>query len=443
MALIERVDFLKRFGGALAGAPFLDAALRSIEDRLKKLAADLESSDSDEARWRRVRREFQMNPGVTHLNCGTIGSTPRLVLDAVVETMREIEGNPAALMYGWGIEQMEDVRARMAMFIGADLGEVALARNTTEGMNAIARGIDLVPGDQVLTTDHEHGGGMVAWQHLRRHHGAEIVYAEMPTPVMDARQIVDLLAERVTPRTRVCMVSHVDTITGVRMPLADIVETMHARDILVVCDGAQAPGMLDVDVHALGVDAYVTSGHKWMLAPKGTGLLYVRAEAQSRIHPTFLHSGYQAYTASGGTRDVATVVGQGVAAAFHDVIGRGRIEARGRELNRYLRARLSEVDAVRLLTPEAAELSGSVLTVALGDYETNRASGADSGSIVGRMRSEYDIVLKRAQSTYAYSEEPGLPSRSHNAIRFSTHVFNDEVEIDRCVDVLQRMLAEG
>jgi len=448
---IARGDFLRRFGGVLAATPFLAETLQSVDDRLERLAADLAAADTDGARWRRVRREFQLNPGVTHLNCGTLGATPQLVVDAVIATMREIEGNPAGLMYGWGIEQMEDVRARMAAFIGADLSELALTRNTTEGMNAVARGIDLEPGDQILTTDHEHGGGMVAWQYLRRHHGAEVVYAEMPTPVRDAQQLVDLLVGHVTPRTRVCMVSHIDTITGVRMPLAELADAMHARDVLLVCDGAQAPGMLDVDVHALGVDAYVTSGHKWMLAPKGTGLLYVRSEAQGRIHPSFLHSGYAAYTGSGGTRDVATVVGQGVAAAFHDVIGAPRIEARGRALSKYLRARLDAVDGFRHLTPDDDALSGSILTIGLeGGGNSDRPS---AGDIVGRMRSEHDVLIKRAQGTYAYSEEPDLTSRNHNAIRFSTHIFNDEVEIvsthifndeveiDRCVDLLEGMLA--
>lgn len=207
------------------------------------------------------------------------------------------------------------------------------------------------------------------------------------------------------------------------------------RGVLLVCDGAQAPGMLEVDVHALDVDAYVTSGHKWMVAPKGTGLLYVRASAQDPIQLTFLHSGYRAYTGSGGTRDVATVIGQGVAAAFHDAIGTARIEARGRELSRRLGARLDEVDGVRHITPADAELSGSVLTIAL-DKGSN-------GDIVGRMASEHQILLKRAQSTYAYSEEPDLTPHNHNAIRFSTHIFNDEVEIDRRVDLLGGMLAEA
>jgi selenocysteine lyase/cysteine desulfurase len=217
--------------------------------------------------------------------------------------------------------------------------------------------------------------------------------------------------------------------------MAEISRLIRPRDILLVCDGAQAPGMLPVDVSALGVDTYAFSGHKWMLAPKGSGVLYVRRAVQDRVHPVLLHDGYRGYSASGGTRNVAHVIGQRVTMDFHEAIGRERIEARGRHLRRHLQRRLEGVPELRSLTPDAAELSGAMVTMAL-----SRVSAPD---IVTRMREEHRIVLKVAQSTYAYAEEEGLPKESYNAIRFSTHIFNEEEEIDRMVEVLGGMLAEG
>jgi len=180
------------------------------------------------------------------------------------------------------------------------------------------------------------------------------------------------------------------------------------------------------------VDVYVSSSHKWMLAPKGSGLLYIRKEMQDRIHPTFLHSGYKSYTASGGTRNVAQILGHGVALDFLSVIGQERIEKRSRKLNAYLRTRLDKLADLQPITPDLNELSGAIVT-----YVLKKGKNSD---IVKRMKEEHQIILKSAQSTYAYSEEKGLPKQNYNAIRFSTHIFNNEAEIDRAVEVLENML---
>ena len=164
----------------------------------------------------------------------------------------------------------------------------------------------------------------------------------MPAPVKDKGQILELVAKHITPRTRVCSFSHVETITGLRMPLAEIAALTRPREIFLVCDGAQAPGMLQVDVKALGVDAYASSSHKWMLAPKGSGLLYIRKEVQDRIQPLVLSTGYQAYTSASGTRNVCQILGHGLAMDFHNAIGRDRVEARCRALSDHLRRRLLE-----------------------------------------------------------------------------------------------------
>jgi len=388
---MQRRSFLMNVAVGAGALPWLAGQARIFNDRMQQLATDVDAAAGPDELWRRVRQEFALNPGFTHLNCGSVGATPRPVLDVIAATTREIEGSPAGKVFGWGGQQMEAVRAQAADFIGAELDEVALTRNTTEAMNAVAMGLDLEPGDQVLTTNHEHGGGMVCWQHLRKHHGIEINYVHLPRVIESRQQIVDLVRERLTARTRVCSFSHVDTITGVRMPIAEIAEITRPRGIVLVCDGAQAPGMLEVDVKALAADTYAFSGHKWMLGPKGTGLLYIRKEMQDRVHPAFLYDGYRGYTASGGTRDVATVVGHGATMDFHEAIG----------------------------------------------YSVD---DGDAGALAGRLNQEHEILVKRAQGTYAYCVEEGLPSESYNALRFSTHIFNSERQIDRAAAALRTIL---
>ena len=428
---MKRRAFFKGIAAAAAAAPLLPDAAAGLAERLGTLGQDVASASSERTLWQRVRREFRLNPGLVHLNCGSIGATPRVVTDALTAYLAELEGNPLANTWGGLGNEMETVRAKGAEFIGAEQDETVLTRNTTEGMNHVASGLDLQPGDEVLTTNHEHGGGMVCWQHLARTRGAVVRYVKMPNPVRDAAEIVQLVEDNLTPRTRVCSFCHIDTITGLQLPLTAIASLTRPRDILLVCDGAQAPGMIDVNVKALGVDTYASSSHKWMLAPKGTGLLYIRKDVQDRVRPVFTYSGYNVYSASSGTRNVPQIVAHGVAMEFHNTIGRPRIEARCRQLSAYVRQRLAEIPQLTPISPAQRELSSGMVSFSL-------ASGSHSEVIAALQK--HDIFLKPAQGTYAYVEDADVPKESYNAIRISTHIFNDETDIDRAVEALQQVL---
>lgn len=407
---MRRRSFVRGLAAA-ATVPWLPDARASLAD----FSRDLARIEDDAAFWRTVRSQFLLRPGLSHMNCATIGATPRPVVSTFVSHLWETEGDPQEQVFGAPHLRMDDVRAHAAAFLGASPDEVVLTRNTTEGMNAVAQGMDLRPGDQILTTNHEHPGGSICWEHLARRSGAEIVKIEMPPAVGSAEEVVALVEAHLTPRTRVCSFSHVCTITGLVMPLAAIAEVTRPRGVLLVCDGAQAPGQLAVDVHALGVDSYASSSHKWLLAPKGTGLLYIRQGAQDRIRPMCLESGYGAYTGSFGTRNVAMVLAHGAAMNFHDAIGRDRVEGRCRELRRRLRAGLEDMPGLRILTPTDEALCAGIVTISLdrGDYREARRILYD----------EHDIVLKNGKAEY-------------NAIRISTHIFNSEADVDRLLDAL-------
>ena len=316
---MERRGFVKTLAAATLPWPGLPGTAHALEELEKDLAAAGEGA----SRWSRLRQEFQLKPGFAHFNTGSCGAAPKAVTEAVSGYDRELERDPVKNTFGGLGSGMEDVRRLAAEFLGAEVTETALTRNTTEGMNGVATGIDWEPGDEVLTTNHEHGGGMVCWQHVRKHRGVVVKYLKMPTPLRDKDEFLDLLERHLTPRTRVCSLMDVDTITGLRYPLADVARITRPRGVLLVCDGAQSPGMLDVDVKALGVDTFASSSHKWMLAPKGSGLLYIRREVQDRVQPVFLYSGYGGYSASSGTRDVAGILGHGVAMEFHNLLGAG------------------------------------------------------------------------------------------------------------------------
>ena len=432
---MERRAFIQSLTAGLAAIPFLPTSSQALSEKIQALAGMVEGTPDQRKLWWQVRKEFLLNSGLVHLNCGSVGSSPRVVVEAVSAYMYELEGDPMNNAWGGIGSGMEAVRARAAEFIGAEKDEMILTRNTTEGMNAVAGGFKLKAGDQVLSTNHEHGGGMVCWLHLAKQRGVEVRCLKMPNPVRTKEEILQAVEDHITSRTRVCSFSHVDTITGLQMPLAEIAAITRPKGILLACDGAQAPGMLDVDVKALGVDTYASSSHKWMLAPKGSGLLYIRKEVQDRVQPMMLYGGYNVYTASMGTRNVPQILGHGVAMDFHNAIGRDRVEARCRQLSRLMRERLLSIPALSLLTPDQPELASGVVSFAL-----DKSKGSN-GQIVDRLYREHEIVGKPAQGTYAYIPDPNVPRENYNALRFSTHVYNSEAQVHRTADILAEMLA--
>jgi selenocysteine lyase/cysteine desulfurase len=431
---MERRAFVKGLAAAAAAVQAWPELAHGAGDRLERLRENIAASSGGDDLWRRVRSEFRLDPGHVHLNTGSTGACPEIVTNAVAEAMAEYEGNPQDGTFGVGIRRANEVRARAAEFIGADVSEVSITRNTTEGMNQVATGIDLAPGDEVLTTNHEHGGGLLCWHWLQQRRGVQVNYLDMPDPVQSAEQFLRLFEQHLTPRTRVVSLMHVDTITGMTYPLAEVAKITRPRGILLICDGAHAPGMLDVDVRALGVDTYASSSHKWMLAPKGSGLLYIRREVQDRVVPVNLFKGYSYYTGAVGTRNMAQAIGHGTAMDFHNAIGRPVVEARCRELSDRLRRHLRQIDRLRLLTPDDPALSSGLVTFAV--------DGLSAGTIESTLMKEHSIRIKVAQGTYAYAFDPALKAKAHsyNANRYSTHIFNTEAEVDRVASLVEDML---
>lgn len=428
---MERRDFVKGLAAMAAATQALPELVAGAQDRIGRFEADLLASRD---MWKHVRNEFHLHPGLVHLNTGSTGACPQMVTEGVADALAEYEGDPFETTFGIGLKRAEQVRARAAEFIGADLTELSITRNTSEGMNQVATGIDLAPGDEILTTNHEHGGGLCCWEWLAARRGLQINRIKMPAQIRDAAQFVRLVEQHLTPRTRVVSLMHVDTITGMTYPLADVAAITRPRGILLVCDGAHGPGMLNVNVKALGVDTYASSSHKWMLAPKGSGLLYIRREIQDRVQPVNLYGGYNYYTGAVGTRNVAQIVGHGLAIDFHNSIGRDVVEARCRALSDRLRRHLQQFDRLRLLTPEAPELSSGLVTFAV--------EGKKAGEITSELQNEHHIHIKTAQPTYAYAVDPAAKAlaENYNANRFSTHIYNNEADVDRVASLIEDML---
>lgn len=367
-----------------------------------------------------VRGALRLRPGLTYLNNGTLGPSPAQVGAAMTRAWEEIESNPADQVFGPVGAQMETVRAAAARFLGCDLDEIAITHNTTDGMNAIAAGVELAAGDRVLTTDQEHPGGLAGWHHRVRRDGVKLDH--VPLGDSDADRIVERFAQRLTPRTRVVCASHVTTTTGLRLPIARLGAMARAAGALMVVDGAQAAGALQIDVHALGCDAYATSGHKWMLGPKGTGLLYIRREARAAIDPLRLSNGMGCYTAATGTRNVPAILGLGAAIDFLNRLGSASVERHALGLRNRLDADLRRIEGIRVASPAPGDAAAPMLTFEL-------PASVDSGAFAASLRRDDDVIVK-------------VVPRGHlNGIRVSTHVYNQEADLGRLLAAIRRRRA--
>ncbi len=434
---MRRRGFLKGLAAALAAAPTLPAVARIAGEHLDALARDLRAAADEPAFWGRVQREFSLREGLLHFNNGSIGPTPVCIQAAHKAYLDLLETDPYDYTWsGLPDHPLAQVQEQAAAFLNAGTDEVFLTRNTTEGMNLIATGMRLEPGDEVLTTDHEHPGGVWCWLHMAHLHGTRVRQVHLPTPAPSKADLVARIEAGITPRTRVVSISHVNTTTGLRMPVAEIAALAHARGILLVCDGAQAPGMLAVDVKELQVDAYASSSHKWLLAPKGSGLLYVRREAQDRIKPVSVYAGsgggsyYAPYTAGSGTRNTPALLAHGLTLRFHELLGKERVQARALALNRYLRARLAPIAALAPVTPEDPELCSAMVSYQVQTMPVEALYQA---------LHERGILIKRTAYNSVLADN-AIPRENVAIIRLSTHVYNSEEQIDRLAAALAEIL---
>jgi isopenicillin-N epimerase len=221
--------------------------------------------------WEAIADQFVID-GI-HLNTGTYGSCPLPVLEATIHHLRAYER-----MTTQEHPDLVALHAALERFLGAWPGSVAVVGNTTEAMNVVANALDLGPGDEVLTTTHEHIGGRCCWELQAARRGAVLRTFAPPLDPDDDEALLAAWEGEVTPRTRVLSISHVLFTTGMIQPAARLVRLARERGIVSVVDGAHPPGMLALDLQALDADYYASSPHKWLLAPKGTGLLVTRPD---------------------------------------------------------------------------------------------------------------------------------------------------------------------
>ena len=418
----SRRDFVKAFvaGSALSLAA-LDRLNAGVYQSITSLNQKyIQDESPDGAYWEALRKEFLFEDGLIMMNNGTVGPMPKPVFNTLMKVFRVQVTNPFDV-YNYLPAKKEEVRRKLAEFIGASAEEVVLTSNTTEGLNFVASGLDLKEGDEVLVSNFEHPGSSNPWSLRAKRTGVKIKEVRVGLPHKSTREIVDAFAAAITPQTKIISTGHTVYVTGLIMPVREISRMAHEKGILVLADSAHGLGMLDLNMHDLGVDFFASSPYKWMGAPCGIGLFYVRKESQSRLWPTIVSSDWDTYTdarkfETHGQAADALVYALGEALEFQTRIGKSRIEKRIKTLAAYLRQELRKIPGVKVNTPDDLYLSGGLTAFSL--------EGVDCVRIVDYVRDKYNLVVRTI----------GSQDEGTYAIRVSTPIYVSTKEVDMLLE---------
>ncbi|HXJ77621.1 MAG TPA: aminotransferase class V-fold PLP-dependent enzyme [Candidatus Methylomirabilis sp.] len=244
---------------------------------------------------------WPLDRGVIFLNHGSFGACPSEVLRHQAELRAELEAEPVRFLSRELDDRLDVARQALAAFVGADADDLAFVTNATSGVNAVLRSRTFAAGDELLTTDHAYGACRNTLEFVASRAGAGVVVAKIPFPVASPAEVVEAVLSRVTPRTRLALLDHVTSPTALVLPIEPLVRELAGRGIDVLVDGAHAPGMLPLDLRALGAAYYAANCHKWLCAPKGSAFLWVRRDRQATVRPLTISHGASA-TRAGRSR---------------------------------------------------------------------------------------------------------------------------------------------
>ena len=415
--------------GALAlPAGLLSAHRAAAQDFVQvPLAPEPARADPLHDYWDRLPQEFPLEEDLRYFNTAGLGIQPYEVLERVHAVALEVATTGELHRE----QHFETARGAIARLLNADPTTLALTRNATESMNVVARGLSLTRGDEVILTSHEHPGGAAPWVAVAQELGLRLRLYE-PTGDLgrDAEEIWTLRSNR----TRAIVVSHVLATTGAVMPVREIAAVARRHGIWSVIDGAQAAGILPVDVEDLGADCYLASGHKWLLGPVETGFLYVRLDRLPELRTRF--AGAYAADAAGwsleegrlqfldkasryeyGTRSSAQVAGLAAAIEWQEAVGLDLVRARATALARRFRAAIDGLPGVEVLTPAGAVAQSPIVTF--------RVTRRPNRQVFDWLRQELRMRLRV------------VDERGANAVRASFHLVDRRPDVDWLVEAVR------
>ena len=425
---LSRRDFARYLlAGSAVSLAALDKANAGIYQKVTELNQKfLEDEAPDGVYWEEIRKLYDFEDRFIMMNNGTLGPMPRTVFNTLTRYFRVQATNPYD-GYNYLPAVRESVRTKLAAFVNASPDEVAITSNTTEGLNFVVNGLDLEEGDEVLMSNLEHPGHIGPWKLKEKRAGITIKEVPLSPTARSIDEIVGAFAAAITPRTRVISISHTVFITGLIMPLQELSRLAHDKGLLILADSAHGIGMLDLDMKALGIDFFASSPYKWLGAPTGVGLLYVRKEAIDKVHPTVVSTGWESNAKASkldpsGQRSDAMLYALDEALNFNNRIGKTRIERRIKVLAGRLKQELAKIPGVKVHTPLDPYLSAGLTAFSMG--------GAHEARLVDYLREKYNLVVRTT----------GNPKAGTFGIRVSTPIYISTREVDMVVEGARTLL---
>jgi isopenicillin-N epimerase len=419
---------LKSTSALMLGAGALSSRLATAQESVTAQASvtqQFSQSVTDEDYWQMVREQFSFPDATVPMNAANLCPSFRSVAEQVAFLTADIDQDCSFNNRSKFSGLLENSRTLVAAQLNVSADEIALVRNTSEANNIISNGLDLTAADDVIIWDENHPTNHVAWQVRAARFGFKVVSVATPTDLRDPQQLLDAFVAQFTDRTRVLAITHVSNVSGIRLPVAELVQAAKARGIYVHVDGAQTWGAMALDLKALGMDSFTASAHKWYMGPKEVGLLYIKSDQHARIWPGVVASGWGSGAEtrqigarkfeSLGQRDDAALAALSVAARMHDSIGAARIEQRIVQLSQHLMRGVADL-GLPLVTPMDTALSFGVVVV--------QTSAGQGGPLSNRLYDEF-----------------GIAGAGTGGLRLCPGIYNTLAHVDRALVGIRQLMA--
>ena len=427
--MLTRRRFLETMVAAGTGIPALKDdgldRLRGLGQRAdSRLPADVAR---DEDFWLGIQQAFTLDRTLINLNNGGVSPSPRVVQEAMRRYLEYSNTAPVYTMWQVLEPEIEAVRRRLAANFGCDPEEMAITRNASEALEIVQLGLPLERGDEVLTTNQDYPRMLTTWHQRERREGIVVKEISFPVPPPSQDDLADRIERAITPKTKVIHCCHITNLTGQIFPVKRICQLGRARGIEVIVDGAHAYAHFPFTRAELDCDYYGTSLHKWLLAPHGTGFLYVRKAKIERVWPMMaappeMNANIRKFEEI-GTHPAANHNAIAEALTFHEGIGAERKAARLRYLFQRWAKRLEKLPKVKILTPYDPAQSCGLASVAV--------EGMDVNKLVAYLWDKHRLIVTP------------IVHKEFSCVRVTPNVYTTTAEIDRFGDVMEEVIGKG
>ena len=418
----------KGLGLAALSVPTIGALVKEVEAASRSVAhLTPQQAAIDEDYWSVIQNAFTVTRGIINLNNGGVSPSPRIVTEALVRYIWQQEDATAYTMWQILEPQSETIRTGLAEMFGCDREEIAITRNASESLEILLMGMDFKPGDEILTTTQDYPRMLTTLRQREKREGLVLKLIQIPVPPKNLNDIAALFERGITNRTKLVLISHQINLTGQITPVKAVCDMARAKGIETIVDGAHSFAQFDFKQKDLGCDYFGTSLHKWLYAPKGTGMLYVKRDKIEKLWPLMAaepkQSGDIRKFEEIGTHSAAPKLAIGEAMLFHNGIGGKRKEARLRFLSRYWMNRLKDVPKVHFNTSFDPNQSCAIANVHI--------EGSNPSAVGSFLFSKHHIF-----TTPIVHEE-------FQGIRITPNVFTTLGELDRFCDVMDGIARKG